>query len=276
MNNYYSHAPYIPESSPPPCPPEPEESVLRELNIHIPIGIARALYDYIAKSPQDISFIKGDIIQVTEHVSPIQWRGTVDRMNGTFPKNYVESLGTFVPHSSSLPAPDLPQRPAAAPAPVPAPAPASATLPTFPKFGTGNDTQPSYNPAFYGLPSYGVGASSATPNQFDSLQYINEIQRISQQQQAALLSSHMNTMNKINEITQVNYNDQLEMQNQMVQQKMAEILGGNNTFANPVFSPTLNTPAPSSTKSDVLGKVVSATVSGIVGGLTGGSSFGLF
>ncbi|KAL0097761.1 SH3 domain-containing protein [Phycomyces blakesleeanus] len=276
MDNRYSYSTYsqyspypteLPESPPPPCPPSPPASVLRELAIDIPIGIARALYDYTAQSPLEISFRKGDLIQVTKHVNPYEWCGTANSVNGIFPKNYVEPMGTFVPHNTSNPAPETPPRPAAVPAPT--------TLPMFPNFGTGHGTQFYFNPDMYSSPLSGVENLSGTQNQFDRIQYMNEIQKMAQQN-LALMPSYISTMNSINQITQVQQQNQFEEQQQMVQQKIAEILNSSNSGAtNPIYSQVPD-PTTSSTKSKILGTVVNAAVSGLVGNLTGGATYGLF
>ncbi|KAI9221009.1 Peroxin 13, N-terminal region-domain-containing protein [Blastocladiella britannica] len=80
------------------------------------IELVRALHDYVATTPEELSLKRGDVVAVLEKpvdpsgaVSP-WWRGKLEKGPiGFFPSNYVEII-----------------RKATAPAPVPAPAPPGA------------------------------------------------------------------------------------------------------------------------------------------------------
>ncbi|KAI8342671.1 SH3 domain-containing protein [Chlamydoabsidia padenii] len=55
--------------------------------------MAEAIYDYAGEdSNTDLSFRKGDMIEVIEHVNDDWWRGTLDGKTGIFPQNHVQSL----------------------------------------------------------------------------------------------------------------------------------------------------------------------------------------
>ncbi|KAI8338194.1 SH3 domain-containing protein [Chlamydoabsidia padenii] len=55
--------------------------------------MVEAIYDYNAEDPTtDLSFRKGDKIQVIEHVNDDWWRGTLHDRTGIFPQNHVQQL----------------------------------------------------------------------------------------------------------------------------------------------------------------------------------------
>ncbi|KAI8379489.1 SH3 domain-containing protein [Radiomyces spectabilis] len=59
------------------------------------IATAEALYDYVGDEPStDLSFRKGDIIQVTEYVNEDWWRGSLNGKSGIFPQNHVKKIPT--------------------------------------------------------------------------------------------------------------------------------------------------------------------------------------
>ena len=53
-------------------------------------GQVRALYDFNATEPEDLTFRRGDIITVVESVYRDWWRGSLRGETGVFPLNYVE------------------------------------------------------------------------------------------------------------------------------------------------------------------------------------------
>ncbi|CCJ30482.1 unnamed protein product [Pneumocystis jirovecii] len=57
-----------------------------------PIFKVKALYDFQAAEPGELSFRKGNIITVLETTYKDWWRGSLDTMVGIFPANYVEKL----------------------------------------------------------------------------------------------------------------------------------------------------------------------------------------
>ncbi|GAA5878262.1 hypothetical protein JCM3774_001134 [Rhodotorula dairenensis] len=63
------------------APPQPE----RNLPSH-----ARAMYDFVGESSDELSFARGDLIRVIDAVSDEWWRGELRGQTGIFPTNYVE------------------------------------------------------------------------------------------------------------------------------------------------------------------------------------------
>jgi len=56
-------------------------------------GQCRALYDYDAENPDDLSFKEGDIITVLDKTDPSGWyEGEVSGVRGFFPSNFVEEI----------------------------------------------------------------------------------------------------------------------------------------------------------------------------------------
>ncbi|KAI8088824.1 SH3 domain-containing protein [Halteromyces radiatus] len=55
--------------------------------------MVEAIYDYTGEDPTtDLSFRKGDMIEVTEHVNDDWWRGSLHGKTGIFPQNHVQPL----------------------------------------------------------------------------------------------------------------------------------------------------------------------------------------
>ena len=56
--------------------------------------LARAQYTYKSDNPTDLTFVKGELIEVVSEDSPGQgwWSGTIMQRQGIFPANYVEKL----------------------------------------------------------------------------------------------------------------------------------------------------------------------------------------
>ncbi|XP_019848782.1 PREDICTED: LIM domain-binding protein 3-like [Amphimedon queenslandica] len=57
-----------------------------------PAEKAKALYDFEAASPKEMSFKKGDVISLTEQVDSNWLKGTVNGQTGIFPVNFVKLL----------------------------------------------------------------------------------------------------------------------------------------------------------------------------------------
>lgn len=51
-----------------------------------------ALYPYTAANPDELSFLKDDIISVTAREEAAWWRGELNGVSGLFPSNYVAPL----------------------------------------------------------------------------------------------------------------------------------------------------------------------------------------
>ncbi|SCV00232.1 LAMI_0G03730g1_1 [Lachancea mirantina] len=57
-----------------------------------PIQRVRALYDLVAREPDELSFKRGDVIMVVEQVYCDWWRGSLRGKIGIFPLNYVSEI----------------------------------------------------------------------------------------------------------------------------------------------------------------------------------------
>ncbi|RKF62750.1 Class E vacuolar protein-sorting machinery protein hse1 [Erysiphe neolycopersici] len=75
-----------------------------ETTIPVPSGTTaatvsrvRALYDFQASDPDELTFSKGDIIAVLESVYKDWWKGLLKGRTGIFPLNYVEKLADPTP-----------------------------------------------------------------------------------------------------------------------------------------------------------------------------------
>lgn len=53
---------------------------------------AKAIYDYTATGPDELSIAEGDVINVTDATDPDWWKGEVGARSGTFPATYVEKI----------------------------------------------------------------------------------------------------------------------------------------------------------------------------------------
>ena len=51
---------------------------------------ATALYNYDGADENDLTFKKGDVIEITEKIDEGWWRGTMGGHEGLFPSNYVK------------------------------------------------------------------------------------------------------------------------------------------------------------------------------------------
>lgn len=61
------------------------------------VSRVRALFDFQASEPEELSFRKGDIIAVLESVFKDWWKGFLRGQTGIFPLNYVEKLADPTP-----------------------------------------------------------------------------------------------------------------------------------------------------------------------------------
>ncbi|EPQ54313.1 SH3-domain-containing protein [Gloeophyllum trabeum ATCC 11539] len=113
---------------------------------------ARALWDYNenGENPDDLSFRKGDIIEIISETNPDWWTGRLNGRQGLLPANYVEKLDST---SSPAPPPPFPSNtPQYQPDPrqyTPSPAPgyqAAYSPPPGPPGGYGPEKAAPYNP----------------------------------------------------------------------------------------------------------------------------------
>jgi hypothetical protein len=57
------------------------------------LGSIEALYDYNGQNPStDLSFHRGDIIQLTEMINDDWWKGSLNGKVGIFPRTYVKKI----------------------------------------------------------------------------------------------------------------------------------------------------------------------------------------
>ena len=61
------------------------------------VSRVRALFDFQATDPDELTFRKGDIIAVLESVYKDWWKGLLRGQTGIFPLNYVEKLADPTP-----------------------------------------------------------------------------------------------------------------------------------------------------------------------------------
>ncbi|KAF7729541.1 hypothetical protein EC973_004215 [Apophysomyces ossiformis] len=124
----YPPSPYTTNSQPSPvatAPPPTYETANA-------LAIAEALYDFRGENPAaDLSFNKGDIIQVTEYVNNDWWRGSLHGRSGMFPSNYVQKKTTAPPSTASK---------HASPPPPPPPSLGMSPPPPPPPSGPGNNS----------------------------------------------------------------------------------------------------------------------------------------
>ncbi|KAI9264033.1 hypothetical protein EDC94DRAFT_606792 [Helicostylum pulchrum] len=90
----------------------PPPSYNASANDHNKLGSAEALYDYSGENPDtDLSFRRGDTIQLTELVNDDWWKGALHGKNGLFPRSYVRKLEPVVSEKAfSPPAPPARQQ----------------------------------------------------------------------------------------------------------------------------------------------------------------------
>ena len=70
--------------------------------VPVPVKRVRALFNFKAPDPGDLSFSKGDIIDVVGAVYKAWWMGTINGRTGLFPTNYVVTLDdTAIPSVST-------------------------------------------------------------------------------------------------------------------------------------------------------------------------------
>ncbi|WBW72110.1 ESCRT 0 complex subunit, sorting receptor for ubiquitinated membrane protein, Hse1 [Schizosaccharomyces osmophilus] len=72
-------------------PTEPKDTSLTTTSASS-ISRVRALYDFAASEPGELSFQKGDVILVLESVFKDWWKGSCKNKVGIFPVNYVERI----------------------------------------------------------------------------------------------------------------------------------------------------------------------------------------
>ncbi|KAL0094615.1 hypothetical protein F4703DRAFT_1938057 [Phycomyces blakesleeanus] len=101
----FVQSPQTSSSSPPPVYSRPVPKV--------PLGRVVAVYDFVATKPIHLTFKKGDIIQVTDHINTDWSQGSLGRNSGIFPRNRVkpESLTSSSRPSSMITPPMTPQIP---------------------------------------------------------------------------------------------------------------------------------------------------------------------
>ncbi|KAI9360732.1 hypothetical protein BD770DRAFT_471320 [Pilaira anomala] len=104
----------IPSSTPATVIPPPSYNASSNEHNNNKLGSVEALYDYSGGNPDtDLSFRRGDTIQLTETVNDDWWKGTLHGKNGIFPRSYVKKLEPVVtekPSYSSPPPPPPPSR----------------------------------------------------------------------------------------------------------------------------------------------------------------------
>ncbi|GES98273.1 VHS domain-containing protein [Rhizophagus clarus] len=63
------------------------------------LSVVEAMWDFVSDDPGDLSFKKGDIVEVVEYVSMDWWKGRIQGTGniGIFPKIYTKILNTQVP-----------------------------------------------------------------------------------------------------------------------------------------------------------------------------------
>ncbi|KAM0787297.1 hypothetical protein ACM66B_007073 [Microbotryomycetes sp. NB124-2] len=73
---------------PPPPPPQPQQAAKQQ---------CRALWDYPQAQPDDLAFVKGDIITIEKEENADWWRGSLNGRTGIFPSNHVERIASALP-----------------------------------------------------------------------------------------------------------------------------------------------------------------------------------
>lgn len=99
----HNSMPPTPAGSVAPPPPPPSYNDANHL------GTAEALYDYNGENPNtDLSFRRGDTIQLTELLNDDWWKGSLHGKTGIFPRNYVKKNEPVVSEKMTSPPPPPP------------------------------------------------------------------------------------------------------------------------------------------------------------------------
>ncbi|KAF4630169.1 hypothetical protein G7Y89_g7970 [Cudoniella acicularis] len=77
--------------------PAPQQQPLPSGTTAATVSRVRALFDFQATDPDELTFRKGDIIAVLESVYKDWWKGLLRGQTGIFPLNYVEKLADPTP-----------------------------------------------------------------------------------------------------------------------------------------------------------------------------------
>lgn len=77
--------------------PAPQTQVVPSGTTAATVSRVRALFDFQATDPDELTFRKGDIIAVLESVYKDWWKGLLRGQTGIFPLNYVEKLADPTP-----------------------------------------------------------------------------------------------------------------------------------------------------------------------------------
>ncbi|KAI9254872.1 SH3 domain-containing protein [Sporodiniella umbellata] len=90
--------------------PKAYDEILRLLPNQATHGLAEALYDFTGENPTaDLSFRRGDIIQIVDFVNDGWWKGSLNGRTGMFPSNYVRKIDQQQPPPPG-PSPAIPAR----------------------------------------------------------------------------------------------------------------------------------------------------------------------
>jgi signal transducing adaptor molecule len=95
-----SHAQAGPASSsagPAQGPAAPQAQIVPSGTTAATVSRVRALFDFQATDPDELTFRKGDVIAVLESVYKDWWKGLLRGQTGIFPLNYVEKLADPTP-----------------------------------------------------------------------------------------------------------------------------------------------------------------------------------
>ncbi|KAG2211912.1 hypothetical protein INT47_004599 [Mucor saturninus] len=140
------------------------------------LGTAEALYDYTGDNMNtDLSFRRGDIIQLTELVNDDWWKGTLHGKNGIFPRSYVKKIKPAV---SEKKPPPPPQRDSYPPPPPSQQRDSYGYSPVPPKQESYNYPPPPQNSSYAAPPSQSYAAPPPASNNYAS-QYPPPQQQVS-------------------------------------------------------------------------------------------------
>ncbi|TVY90589.1 Class E vacuolar protein-sorting machinery protein, partial [Lachnellula willkommii] len=84
-------------SGPSQSQPAPQPQIVPSGTTAATVSRVRALFDFQATDPDELTFRKGDIIAVLESVYKDWWKGFLRGQTGIFPLNYVEKLADPTP-----------------------------------------------------------------------------------------------------------------------------------------------------------------------------------